>query len=251
MASGKCYHHPSKDAVAQCSECGKGICKDCYDSYGAGMGAGKALCFDCTEEMVKDHAADIAAFRRQVKTEIILMIIGAVIGYILGVWAFIGDNGSMAFVSALLIACLGASLGALIKVGKFIKRIIPGDAGDVIAYLAACFLAPAYPFITLFGFIKRNKQIKQADEVIASDENILRNMRDYFAYTQTMENNVGVDLTKLADQGGVLFENTYAQTVINKGEKEAQAELRQGMVTIAANGEIVRSFDVKPKNKAA
>ena len=37
MASGKCYHHPSQDAVAQCAGCGKGICRDCYDLYGTGM----------------------------------------------------------------------------------------------------------------------------------------------------------------------------------------------------------------------
>jgi len=245
MASGRCYHHPSKDAVVQCSECGKGICKDCYDMYGDSK---TALCFNCTEEAVKEHAADIAAFRSKVKRERIFMIVGGIIGYIIGVWGFIGDNGPAAFGSAFIIAFLGASIGALIKVGKFIKSIIPGDGGNIICYLVACFLAPAYPFITLYGFIKRHKQIKQADEIIADDERILQEMRDYFAYTQVIEKQAGaIELAKLAGQGGELFNNTYAKSVLKDGEQAAQTRLRQGAVQIAANGEIIRSFDKHKK----
>jgi len=36
---------------------------------------------------------------------------------------------------------------------------------------------------------------------------------------------------------------------MSKGEINAQSELRQGAVQIAANGEIIRSFDKKPKRK--
>jgi len=50
----------------------------------------------------------------------------------------------------------------------------------------------------------------------------------------------------------MLFENTYAQAILNKGEKAAQAELRESVVTISANGEIVRTFaPVKKINKVA
>lgn len=237
MANGMaCYHHPSQQAVAKCSQCGKGICKDCYDSYGAGMGAGKALCFDCTEDMVKEHAADVDAFRAKVKRERILMIVGAVIGVFVGGGMAANDGGPALFVLAVF-AC--ASLGTIYNMFK--------EYGAVIGIISII----VSPIISIYRFVKRIRQIKEADEIIESDARILQGMRDYFAYTQTMENNKGVDLATLAGQGSELYNNTYAQAVLNKGEKEAQAELRQSVVTISENGEIIRSFDKKPKRNAA
>jgi len=67
-----------------------------------------------------------------------------------------------------------------------------------------------------------------------------------------MESRKGMDLAQLANQGGELFDNSYAQTVLAKGEKAAQTELRNGVVQISANGEIIRSFDKRiEKGRAA
>jgi len=256
MADGKCYHHPSKDAVAICTGCGKGICKDCYDSYGAGMGAEKALCFDCTEDMVKEHTADIAAFRKKVEKERIFMIVGAIIGVIFAFLTGATDSGD---VLVALIICLGCAgfgasfLFALKMIAGFF--LVMGGLGFILLLIVGGVALPVLFFlgipISIYRYIKRKNQIKQCDEIIASDSGILQEMRDYFAYTQAMENNNGVDLARLAEQGSELFENTYAQAVLSKGEQEAQAELRQSVVTISANGEIIRSFDKKPKKKAA
>ena len=109
--------------------------------------------------------------------------------------------------------------------------------------VTAAFMVIVAPIVTIYRFVKRIKQIKQADEIIASDERILQEMRDYFAYTKALEKNKGIDLAKLAEQGSELYDNTYARSVLDKGEKEAQAALRQSVVTISANGEIIRSFD--------
>jgi hypothetical protein len=51
MAIRICHHHPLQPAKAQCVQCGKGICKDCLDSFNAGMSKGNALCFTCSEEI--------------------------------------------------------------------------------------------------------------------------------------------------------------------------------------------------------
>ena len=241
-AAGKmtCYHHPSREAAASCKWCGKGICKDCYDSYGAGMGAGKALCFDCAEEMVKKNTSEIMWLREQVEIERKWMKIGAIVGAIvLGIGMAV-DGGFLGFLLGVFLgASLGASLGTIINFGM--------ENGAV----SAVFAIFVSPIISIYRFVKRVNQIKQCEEIIASDARILQEMRDYFAYTQTMEKNAGMNLSQLADQGGTLFGNTYAQAVLSKGVQAAQADLRQGTVQIAANGEIIRSFDRRIAQRAA
>jgi hypothetical protein len=230
-ASGKmaCYHHPSQQAVAHCKVCGKGICKDCYDSYGAGMGAGQAMCFDCTEEMVKDHGAEIAWLRKQVKKERTWMIVGAVLGAII-IGPMLLASG-MGFIGWLFGVFIGMSLGTIF------------NGFTEFGWFVGLIMIVVSPIMSIVRFVKRINQIKQCDEILASDAQILQEMRDYFAYTQAMEGKPSVDLASLASQGSELFDNTYAQAVLSKGEASAQAELRQGAVQIAANGEIIRSFD--------
>ena len=222
-----CYHHPSQDSVATCRECGKGICKDCYDSYGAGMGAGKAMCFDCTEEIVKEHTGEIAWLKSQVKKERTWMIVGAILGLFLGM-GLAAEAGAGILIFAIF---AGASLGTIVN--GFM------EFGAVVGFI----MIVVSPIMSIVRFVKRINQIKAADEILASDARILQEMRDYFEYTLTMEKNAGMNLSQLADQGGTLFGNTYAQAVLSKGESAAQAELRQGAVQIVANGEIIRSFD--------
>ena len=38
----KCYKHPAKDAIASCSSCNKGVCRDCEVDV-----EGKIFCKDC------------------------------------------------------------------------------------------------------------------------------------------------------------------------------------------------------------
>jgi len=250
MADGKCYHHPSQDAVATCRGCGKGICKDCYDVYGVSSGeyAGQALCYDCTSQLVAENVSGVDKFKQQVKKELIFMVIGMVIGGILGVMT--GQVSTFIILvlwggSALMVL---QGFLAMIKMGS---NLASGSYGGFIGGIIGIGKLIVAPVVTVVKIFKRVHQIKQASEIIASDSRTLQEMRDYFAYTQAMENNKGVDLAKLAEQGSELFNNTYAQAVLNKGEKEAQAELRQSVVTISANGEIIRNFDKKPEKKAA
>jgi len=235
-----CYHHPSKQAVATCSVDGKGICKDCYDSYGAGMGAGKALCFDCTEEMMKENAREILWLQKQVKKERIWMIVGAItVGLALGI-GMSGDMGIAGFFLGLFVGgFVGGSLGTIVNGFS--------EHGPVIGMI----MIIISPVMTLVRFFKRGKQIKRCNKILASDARAIQEMRDYFEYTLTMERSAGVDLATLANKGGELFNNTYAQSVLKNGEKNAQEGLRQSVVTISANGEIIRSFDKRIAQRAA
>jgi len=249
MASGMaCYHHPSQQAVAECKVCGKGICKNCNDVYGftSGEYAGNALCYECTTALIAENAVDVDAFRELVKKERKWMIIGAIFGLIAIAPIFMTVMEMSPPLAFLLGPFVGSSLGTIFK---RIKEAFAGDSDNIVfAVIVALFMIFVSPIITIYRFVIRLKQIKQAGEIISTDERILQEMSDYFAYTQTLEKNTGVDLANLAGEGGELFNNTYAQSVLKNGEKAAQAELQQSVVTISANSETIRNFDKKTKN---
>jgi len=244
----ECGSHTSKQAVVLCRDCGKGICRDCYDSYGAGIGAGKALCFECTERMVQKHLFEINEFRSVVKGERTWMIIGAVIGsFLLAYWGSNqpASNAGTVIIFWILGAFIGASIGTIIistiKAGFSSGKEEGMGTGCVVAVISALGMLLISPIMSIYRFFKRNKQIKQANAIIASDERILQEIRAYFAYTQVLEKNAGADIAKLVS--GELSGNAYAQAVLNQGEKAAQEELRKGVNQIDANGEIIDSFN--------
>ena len=235
LRSGKmaCYHHPEEQSVALCKECGKGICKDCFDTYASGIGSNKALCFDCVEERVQQNIAEVDAFRSKVKRERTWMIVGAVLGAILigPMLASIAQGEVLAaFIMWSLGVFGGASLGTIISGFK--------EYGWVVGII----MIVISPIMSIVRYVKRLNQIKECDAIISSDARFLREMRDYFEYTFTRAKNVGVDLASLMSSNGALFDNTYAQEVYSKGESAAAEGLRLGLGQVAANGEIIRNF---------
>jgi len=147
-------------------------------------------------------------------------------------------------------------MGVLSIVWCFIKEVFTGFrniiggsqslamgnvGGGFRAFWGLFIQLPLSPILAIVRFVKRHNLIKQFDGIIESDSQALQQMRDYFAYTLTMEQHKGIDLATLAAEGGELFENTYAKTVLSKGEPAARTQLRNSVVRIAENGEIVRS----------
>lgn len=243
MASGKCYHHQTQDAVAHCVDCGKWICRDCVTVCGvlSGEYAGKSLCYCCTTKLVETNVLKIERFKSQVKKQLVFMAIGAIIGGILGamsgypsnifVFALLGGSGMMVLQGFWAAIKMGSNLAS----GSYV--------GFVAGVIGICKLIIA-PAVTIFNIIRWWHQITQANEIIASDAQALVEMRDYFNYTQVMEKKVAnVSLAILSGQGGELFNNTYARAVIDSGEKIAQSELRKRVIQIAVNGETLKNFD--------
>jgi len=217
-----CYHHPSQQAVAQCAGCGNAICADCREMYGVTSGdyAGKALCYDCTTMLVAENIKEVEKIKK--KTQIMTLLSLFIVTPFKLLWDMV-KGGSM--------AASGNLSGAFVMVITMFKFCV-------------------FPFVAIYRIVVLWKQSKQAKEIMASDARALQEMRDYFAYTQTMENNEGVDLASLAAQGGALFDNTYAKNVMEQGEQAAQAQLRRSVVTISENGEILRSFEDKPRDRS-
>jgi len=203
--------------------------------YGVTSGdyAGQSLCYECTAQLVASNVAEVAAHKKRTQFELILMGVGAVIGFIV----MIGSG----FGAGLMGALFGAGAGMILKAIKLLFNDAHGLA--LIYFIGA-------PVVAIINLIKRLNQLKQTSEIIESDSRVLAELHDYFAYTQAMEK---ADDTKgfdaLTAEGGELFDNRYAVRVKNAGENAAQADLRRGIVQIAANGEIIRGFDPVKKPK--
>jgi hypothetical protein len=213
-----CFHHPSQPAAANCAKCGKPICKNCCDDYGVGIGpyAGKVLCYDCTTGLVAANVTEINKIRAQ-------------------------TAGIMSILS--IFWCFAKEVFNALK--NFLGGCSDLAAGHGVFHgfraMWGLIQLPLTPIFAIARFVKRHNLIKQFDQIIASDSEALQQMRDYFAYTQAMEKNTGVDLATLASQGSELFDNTYAKAVMSGGEQAARRQLRNSVVRIAENGEIIRS----------
>jgi len=252
-----CYHHPSQQSVARCKICAKPVCKDCCDMYGVVSGpyAGEVLCYECTCNLIANNADEINKQRKKAKREWMIISIGAIIGALIGIIAGANTYGLGALGGFWIGLGFGGNLWIALR-HTFSATAAGGEYGCVFGIVVFIFWyfvgGMGGPIVPLVRFFRQRKREEKFQEIITSETRVLQEMRDYYAYTQAMEENKGVDLATLASQGSELYNNTYAQNVLSKGKEAAQAELRQGVVQIAANGEIIRSFD-KParRNHAA
>ena len=248
-----CFHHPTEPAVAQCARCGKYICKDCAEAYSVSAGeyAGKCLCYDCCQELVAANVADLNANLKKIKGQFILRIIGMVIGFIYGLAAGISSGSILgALVTALICACIGGVfLSALKAFGSLtweaIKIALQGQFGILTVFsiifqiIVIIFKFIAATVINTFYYIN---YIRETQGFIESDSAALEQMRSYMEYTLVRNQNKGVDLETLMNEGSELYNNSYAQAVRDQGEEAADAALRQATTMINEHGEIIRDF---------
>jgi uncharacterized protein (TIGR02145 family) len=107
MANGTvCCHHPSRQAAAYCEECGKGLCKECYDTIGT-------RCCECLRKMVDATASEIAKVGVPLDEELTKIIIFSVIGLILGIIIAISGEGFSDEQSIKLNVFMSLQLGGL------------------------------------------------------------------------------------------------------------------------------------------
>ena len=68
-------------------------------------------------------------------------------------------------------------------------------------------------FITVSNTIQYIIYLKKTQGFIESDTAALQQMRDYMQYTLVRNQNKGVDLEDLMNEGSELYNNSYAQAV--------------------------------------
>ena len=248
-----CFHHPNEPAAGQCARCGKYICKDCTEAYGvqAGEYAGRCLCYDCCQELVRQNVEELTKNKATIKTQFIISLIGMAIGFICGLSLGV-ESGDFAsgLVGGLVYACIGgvflSALKAFLALSwEAIKIAFAGQFGwlTVISlFFNMAVIVFKCIFVTISNTIFYIRYLRETSGFIEADTAALQQMRDYMEYTQVLSNNSGVDLDTLMSEGSELYNNSYAQAVRDRGEAAADAELRQATTTIAENGEIIRSF---------
>lgn len=243
-----CYYHKDEPAVAKCARCGKFICQDCFDNYGVSSGdyAGKALCYDCCQQIVAANVVDLKKNKNKIMFQFIISIIGMVFGMIVG----IASGGG--FTGAVIGIAIGGVLLSAIKVffslvWDVIKIAFSGQFGiltifsiifNIIVLIIKCLIT------TISNTIYYISYLIKTSGFIASDEAALRQMADYMEYTMIRNQNRGVDLETLLNQKSELADNSYARMVQEKGEEGAEAALRDCVATINENGEIIRNFNI-------
>ena len=160
-----------------------------------------------------------------------------------------GDIGG-GFLAGLICACIGGVfLSALKAFGSLtweaIKIAFSGNFG-VLTVISIIFQIIVIVFkciwITISNTIQYILYLKRTQGFIESDSAALQQMRDYMEYTLVRNQNKGVDLEDLMNEGSELYNNSYAQAVRDNGEAAADAALRQATTRIAENGEIIRDF---------
>jgi hypothetical protein len=170
------------------------------------------------------------------KRSIIGLIVGAIIGAIVGVG-----------IGAWPGAGIGGTLGRC-GFKYFFAKDENGERGFG-PLIGAALLGPIF---VIYYTIKERNYLTMAQEIAEQDKQSLRLMEDYFQYTLAMEktgdNN---SFESLTSQGGELFNNSYARSVKERGEQAAQTQLRESVVQIAANGEIIRNAPRAPGSRRA
>ena len=66
-----CYYHPDRPAVAQCPDCGKGLCRECASKFE------KPICPECNGKRGKD---DIKTYSKPLIVCAICFVVGCLIG---------------------------------------------------------------------------------------------------------------------------------------------------------------------------
>lgn len=243
-----CSYHKDEPAVAKCARCGRYICQDCFDNYGVSSGeyAGKALCYDCCQQLVAENVADLKKNKNKIMLQFIVSIIGMVFGMIVG----ISSGGGV--VGAVIGLAVGGVLLSALKVffslvWDVIKIAFSGQFGvlTVLSIIWNIFvLIVKCLFTTISNTIYYISYLVKTSGFISSDEAALQQMADYMEYTMIRNQNRGVDIDTLLNQKSELADNSYAQMVQQRGEEGAEAAMRECVATFNEHGEIIRNFNV-------
>ncbi|MDR2728471.1 MAG: hypothetical protein LBB56_05005 [Chitinispirillales bacterium] len=179
-----CCHHTSQQATAQCSKCGKNICKKCNDAF-------RGVCYDCANSRLEGTMID----KKSIVKALNRMIIGSIIGGILGVGiaaAGLAAEVAMQFrasgtvgivLGAIAIVLFFAGIGgSLVTVYKVFYNKIHFYFNDdktalTLTVVALCLIYPAYPIVTIVRFFKRVKEMAAADTNIKDYECVLAELR--------------------------------------------------------------------------
>jgi len=227
----ECSYHSSQQATEQCERngCKKFICSSCYDNAWrsvdiGGNGVGKTYCHSCVGTWIVVRLKEwMERFKKEAKSNVILMSVFAVIGFIIGLVLGIStkDSGSI-----ILYAWVGTGIGfglrALLSLLYFaiFENFKPslekhGFFGGLKEWLGGVFLGGLFwaivlcilgfitgPILPVYYILRRGSQLKKVDAMMLRASNL--------SDTLLNAHNGQLDSTKQAEirQGASLFIET-------------------------------------------
>lgn len=153
-----CYYHSNRESSAQCTDCGKYLCKTCASHFEI------PLCYDCAKK--RNENLKKTAFKN-----LTALIAAVVIGTIIGIWQYtqssytgIASNIIAGWIIGLALAGIPVGWKALDKITPNIFLILP-VIGWVIYFLikgALSMIVGVFllPFRTVKGLIQYSKTKK-------------------------------------------------------------------------------------------
>lgn len=106
-----CYNHSHEPAVAQCTDCGKGLCRACADLYRP------ILCPECAHNRGYNAKQYVLGEARWNLMRLALLGVAYLVGYW---WAFFAHH---AYLSGYILLALGCSF-VLLRPGFFSERVV-------------------------------------------------------------------------------------------------------------------------------
>ncbi len=171
----RCYHHCNSDehpAVAKCSECGKGLCRECADKL-LSPKTGKPLCADCRNaELERDRQVFLHNKERQRKEALIILL-----GFVIGLAAEItlGCLSSKSELLELLFALsfvlflptLLASLGTIMST---VNDMFENTLLKIALFLILAVFSPIMFIVRLVRRYRISKQMKRLANAIQKEK---------------------------------------------------------------------------------
>ncbi|MFW6282369.1 MAG: hypothetical protein ACOC1O_06270 [bacterium] len=154
----KCYYHPEKNAVSQCTECGRGLCKECFDYN-------ENVCESCTikiekelKEMQKKSKEKEGKF---IKKKIVYLIISFVLAGIFVLNVYNPLNSFEEFTWTIFFLLLLGSIPSGYRVMTRItqNKILPDNMSDRVVLFPGAILILYFVkaiigyFIGIFAFL--------------------------------------------------------------------------------------------------
>ena len=134
---------------------------------------------------------------------------------------------------------IAAIPGFFVSTGNMVISICVG----LFKFIFCFFL---YAIMALFETVKKilyyRNYMAQTADCLEKDSSALQCIRDRMEYSRVMNENRGMSLADLMNEGSELYNNSYARMVQEQGEEKAEAFVSRCTTQIAENGEIIRSF---------
>ena len=143
----KCYYHGDTDAVAQCVDCGKGLCKECASRFAI------PICPECNLKRIKTD-------KKQLHKNIIIMVIAFIIGFCVSS----GQNVGLRLLIGYFFAGIPWGWSVLTRITPNMFLFLSWVGWIIYALLKFCLAAIIGMFVTPYKIYKIVKELSEANE---------------------------------------------------------------------------------------